>query len=173
MTPNELNIIASRHEREWGIGRLPLLVGEAMATRWQAALDLLSFDHPPAGQAWDGVRASLARGWAALAAEATARGHEPLPGPVAEAEYAPGRIFAVALDDHHRQALELRAKADGRKPGAYSVWSVAELAVLIRSIPIVTTIKEMFPGAEILPPRLPPVGRLPRDDLGPNLEPAA
>ena len=169
MTPTELDAVAARHEREWGIGRLPLLVGEQMAARWQAALDLLSQDRPPAGQTWDGVRDSLARGWAALAAEAKARGHEPLPSPVAEAEWEPGRVFAVALDTHHRQALELRAKADKRT--SYSVWTVAELATLVRSIPIVSNIKDMFPGSEILPQRLPPVGRVPRDDLGPVLEP--
>jgi hypothetical protein len=88
---------------------------------------------------------------------------------VAEAEWAPGRVFAVALDNHHRQALDLRAKAERRTH--YSVWTVAELATLIRSIPIVTSIKDLFPGAEILPPRLPPVGRVPKDDLGPILEP--
>lgn len=163
MTPVELDAIATRHEREWGIGRLPLLVSAESAARWQAALDLLAADYPPAGRSWDDVRASLARGWAALAQEARARGHEPLPGPVAEAEWEPGRIFAVALDPAHKQALELRATADKRDH--YSVWTVAELAVLIRSIPLVSTIKDMFPGADILPPRLPPVGRVPRDDI--------
>lgn len=163
MTPAELDAIAAKHERTWGIGRLPLLVSEATATRFAAALDMLAADFPPAGQTWDAVRASIARGWAALDAEARSRGHEPLPPPVAEAEWEPGKVFAVAHDNHHRQALELRAKADGRKH--YSVWTVAELAVLIRSIPIVSTIKDMFPGAEILPPRLPPVGKVPQDDI--------
>jgi hypothetical protein len=82
---------------------------------------------------------------------------------VAEAEWEPGKLFAVALDNHHRQALDLRAKADGR--AHYSVWTVAELAVLIRSIPIVSTIKDLVPCAEIVPPRLPPVGRVPRDEV--------
>jgi len=163
MTPAELDAIAARHEREWGMGRLPLLVSPESAARWQTAQDMLAADYPPAGRTWDDLRASLARGWAALAAEARARGHEPLPAPVAEAEWEPGRVFAVALDAWHKQALELRAKADKRE--SYSVWTVAELAVLIRSIPLVSTIKDMFPAAEILPPRLPPVGRVPRDEI--------
>ena len=163
MTAEELDAIASKHERQWGIGRLPLLVSEQTAARFAGALDLLTFDFPPAGQTWETVRASIARGWAALEAEARQRGHEPLPGPVAEAEWEPGKLFAVALDNHHRQALDLRAKADGRTH--YSVWTVAELAVLVRAIPIVSTIKDLFPGAEILPPRLPPVGKVPRDEV--------
>jgi hypothetical protein len=163
MTPAELDVIASGCEREWGIGRLPLLVSEQTAARFQAALDLLASDWPPAGQTWEAVRASIARGWAALDGEARKRGHEPLPGPVAEAEWEPGKVLAVALDNHHRQALDLRAKAEGRQH--YSVWTVAELAVLVRSIPIVSSIKDMFPGAEILPPRLPPVGKVPRDEI--------
>ena len=169
MTPTELDAVAAKHEREWGIGRLPLLVSPELATRWQSALDLLRNDHPPPGQTWDSVRGSLAKGWPAMAAEARARGHEPLPAPVAEAEWEPGRIFAVALNPVHKQALELRAKADERT--SYSVWTVAELATLVRSIPIVSNIKDMFAGAEILPPCLPPVGRVPMDDLGPVLEP--
>jgi hypothetical protein len=161
MTPADLDRIAAAHEREWGIGRLPLLVSETTAARWAAAMALLTADHPPAGQSWEAVRASLARGWAALATEARARGHAPLPGPVAEAEWEPGKVFAVALDAEHKHALELRSK--GRPH--YSVWTVAELAVLVRSIPIVSSIKDLFPGAEILPPRLPPLGPVPRDDI--------
>lgn len=171
MTPNELDAVAARHERQWGIGRLPLLVSSETAARWQAALDLLRHDHPPAGRSWDDLRASLARGWERLADEAKARGHEPLPGPVAEAEWAPGRIFAIALDQDHAQALNLRAKADGRKPGDYCVWTVLDVAHLIQSIPLASDILATWPGAEVLPPRLPPVGRVPRDDLGPVLEP--
>jgi hypothetical protein len=167
MTPAELDAVAAKHEREWGIGRLPLLVSPESAAKWQTALDMLASEYPPPGATWEQVRASLARGWAAIAAEARARGHDPLPGPVAEAEWEPGKVFAIALDATHKQALELRAKHDKRRH--YSVWTVAEVATLIRSIPIVTSIKDMFPGAEILPPRLPPVGRVPRDDLGPVL----
>jgi hypothetical protein len=163
MTPAELDAVAARYERQWGIGRLPLLVSAATATKWAAALDLLAAEYPPTGRTWEELRASLAKGWSALAEEAMLRGHEPLPGPVAEAEWEPGKVFGVALDPHHKQALELRAKADRREH--YSVWTVAELAVLVRSIPIVSNIKDMFAGADILPPRLPRVGRVPRDEI--------
>lgn len=169
MTPAELDLIANKHEREWGINRLPLIVSPDLAARFQGALDLLAADYPPAGKTWEEVRASIARGWQAMAADARARGHEPLPGAVAEAEWDKGKVFAVALDATHKQALELRAVADKRRH--YSVWTVAEIATLIRAIPLVSDIKDMLPGADIMPPRLPPVGQVPRDDLGPNLQP--
>jgi hypothetical protein len=158
----ELDAIAWRYEREWGIGRLPGLVSPETAERWRAAMALLDAAAPPKGKTWDQVRASLARGWGALATEARARGHEPLPPPVAETEYEPGRLFAIALDDAHRHALDARNKNEGRK---VAVWTVAEVAVIIQSIPVAATIKDLFPGAQVLPPRLPSLkGRWVQDD---------
>lgn len=164
MTAEELDAIAISYERRWGLGRLPRLVSAETATKWATATALLESDWPPAGQTWEAVRASLARGWAALEAEATARGHAPLPGPVAEAEWEPGRVFAVALDPEHKQALEVAAKQDGRQN--YSVWTVAELARLIASVPIVGEIKNTWPGAEITGrPQPRPVGPMLQDDI--------
>ncbi len=161
MTPAELDAVATRYERQWGIGRLPLLVSPETAARWEAAMAMLGADYPPPGRTWEQLRESLARGWAALAAEATARGHEPLPGPVAEAEWDKGRILAVALDDLHKQALVLRNK--GRDH--YSVWTVEDVATLIRSIPLVAEIGEEFPDASVLAPKPRPAGRLPADEI--------
>lgn len=162
MTAGELDAIASRYERAWGVNRLPLLVSEQSAAKWQTALDLLAAEYPPAGFTWEQVRQSLARGWAALEAEAKARGHEPLPGPVAEAEWMPGRLFAIAHDDAHRQAMELRNKADKRTVG---IFTVAEVARLIAHIPIVGEIKEAWPLADLQPPRRPVPGRMPEDAI--------
>lgn len=159
MTAAELDAIASRYEREWGPGRLPLLVSQATATRWHAALDLLTAEWPPAGQTWETVRASIARGWAALAAEATARGHAPLAPACFEAEWAPGRRFAIASDELHRHAIEARNKAEGRE---VSVWTVAEVAALIAEIPICAAVKEQFPNAVARPVSRGPV---PADEI--------
>lgn len=146
MTLSELDAIAWRYERLWGIGRLPLLVSPETAARWEAALAMLDAPAPPPGRTWDEVYQSIARGWEALAREATARGHAPLPPPVAEAELEPGKIFAIALNDEHRHALEARNKTDGRK---VTVYTVAEIAKLIRAMPLVDKIKATFPGATI------------------------
>jgi hypothetical protein len=167
MQLSELDALAWRYETTWGIGRLPQLVGAETKERFERALAMLGADHPPPGRTWEQVRASVARGWEAMAQEAAARGHAPLPPPVAEAEYEPGRLFAIALNDTHRHALDARNKAEGRK---VTVWTVLEIAVLIQSVPLASTIKDMFPGAAVLPPRLPPRGRFTQDEPGAILD---
>lgn len=152
MTPTELDEIASRYEREWGVDRLPRLVSEATAQRFQAAMDLLAADFPPAGRSWEDVRASVARGWAALAAEATQRGHAPLPPAIHEIplEGCPGAVAAICRDDVHAQALILRAKAEGR---TVSTWTLAEVVRVIQANELVNVIKDRFPGATVQPMR--------------------
>ena len=163
MTPAELDEIASRYEREWGVGRLPLLVSATTAQRFQSAMDLLAADFPPAGQTWDAVRASIARGWAALAAEATARGHEPLPPAIHEIplEGCPGAVAAICRDDAHAQALILRAKAEGR---TVSTWTLAEVVRVIQANELVNAIKDRWPGATVLPLRR-KAGAMPEDEI--------
>ena len=163
MTPAELDEIASRYEREWGVGRLPLLVSAATAQRFQFAMDLLAADFPPAGQTWEAVRASIARGWAALAAEATARGHEPLPPAIHEIplEGCPGAVAAICRDDAHAQALILRAKAEGR---TVSTWTLAEVVRVIQANELVNAIKDRWPGATVLPLRR-KAGAMPEDEI--------
>lgn len=161
MTPTELDEIASRYEREWGIDRLPLLVSAPTAQRFQAAMDLLAADFPPAGRSWEDVRASVARGWAALAAEATQRGHAPLPPAIHEIplEGCPGAVAAICRDDAHAQALILRAKAEGR---TVSTWTLAEVVRVIQANELVNVIKDRFPGATVLPMRR---QSLPEDEI--------
>ncbi len=148
MTLAELDEISARHEREWGVDRLPRLVSPETAKRWEAATALLADDFPPAGQTLEAVRASIARGWAALAQEARQRGHEPLPPACHEIplEGLPGAVAAVCLDDTHAQALILRAKAEGR---TVSVWTLAEVVRVIQSSEVVNQTKHLWPGATV------------------------
>lgn len=163
MTLDELDQIATRYEREWGIGRLPKLVSPETAQRWQAAMDMLAADFPPAGQTWEAVRASIARGWAALAAEAFQRGHGPLPPAIHEVplDGAPGAVAAICLDDEHAQAIALRAKAEGR---AVSTWTLAECVRVIQANELVNTIKHTWPGANVLPMRR-KAAEMPEDEI--------
>lgn len=163
MTLEELDQIATRYEREWGIGRLPKLVSDQTAQRWQAAMDMLAADFPPAGQTWEAVRASIARGWAALATEATARGHAPLPPAIHEVplDGCPGAVAAICLDDEHAQAIALRAKAEGR---TVSTWTLAECVRVIQANELVNTIKGTWPGATVLPMRR-KAGPMPEDAI--------
>lgn len=164
MTPAELDQIANRYEREWGVGRLPLLVSAQTAQRFQSAMDFLAADFPPAGRSWDDVRASVARGWAALAAEATQRGHAPLPPAIHEIplEGCPGAVAAICLDDAHAQAVLLRAKAEGR---AVNTWTLAEVVRVIQANELVNVIKDRFPGATVLPFRARSSAPMPDDEI--------
>ncbi|MFM7607651.1 MAG: hypothetical protein ACKO9A_02055, partial [Alphaproteobacteria bacterium] len=74
-----VDLVTDALERKWGVGRLRLLVGDALRERfdrqwakWQAAY---------ATQDLDGVRAhseAMRRAWAALEQAAIAAGHQPL-----------------------------------------------------------------------------------------------
>lgn len=160
MTPAQLDEVASSMERRWGINRLPLLVSQATAAKFKAAADALdTFNDHGALPGWaasaDALRAVVARGWQVMDAEATAAGAEPLGDAFAEAEWAPGRYFAIARDDAHKQALVLRVKAEKRD---VCIFSVQEVGQLVASIPDVARICELFPGAYVTTPPAPTRG---------------
>ena len=120
----------------------------------------------PAGARADATparRASIARGWAALAQEARQRGHEPLPPACHEIplEGLPGAVAAICLDDTHAQAVILRAKAEGR---TVSVWTLAEVVRVIQASEVVNQVKHLWPGAEVQKVRQ-RVPELPADEI--------
>lgn len=166
MTLSQLDEVANQMERRWGINRLPLLVTPATAAKFKAAADALdTFNDHGALPGWaptpEALRAVVARGWQAMDAEATAAGAEPMGEAFAEAEWAPGRFFAIARDDAHKQALVLRVKAEKRD---VCIFSVQEVGQLIASIPDVARICELFPGAYITTPPAPTRGGKRRAD---------
>lgn len=162
MLTSELDDVVASYERTWGINRLPLIVSAETAARFRAAEALHRQEHElgctPERSAT--LNAMMFRAWTALAKEAVARGHKPLGPSCFEAEWAPGRIFAIAVDAEHAQALNARNKAEGRD---VSVWTVAEVGALIGDIPLVRAIKDTWPGAEVRPlTKTPP---LPADEI--------
>lgn len=164
MSPS-LDALVARLERKWGMDRLPRLVPAELASKFRSAHD--RFDREWS-MATAERRAALAgmmeRAWTALDAAAEAAGAEPMPPACFEAEWQPGRVFAIAVDDAHRQVLVLRNKAEGRD---LAVFTIAEVAQLVASIPDVARIVELFPGAYLTakPGRSSFAGRpLPRDE---------
>lgn len=162
MLTSELDAVVATYERTWGIGRLPRLVSAETAARFQAAEDRHRQEHEvgcsPDRSAT--LNAMMFRAWTALAKEARDRGHEPLTPSCFEAEWAPGRIFAIAADAEHAQVLNARNRAEGRE---VCVWTVAEVGALIADIPLVRTVKETWPGAEVRPRSKP--RPLPEDEI--------
>lgn len=162
MLTSELDDVVASYERTWGIDRLPLIVSAETAARFRAAEALHRQEHELgcSQERSATLNAMMFRAWTALAKEAVARGHQPLGPSCFEAEWAPGRIFAIAVDAEHAQALNARNKAEGRE---VSVWTVAEVGALIGDVPLVRTVKEAWPGAEVRPlTRTPP---LPEDEI--------
>jgi hypothetical protein len=153
---------AAAMERKWGIDRLPLLVSPETRARFQAAHDLRNGEWNYATEERrQALDAMMARAWAALDAEAVQRGAAPLPPACFEIalDGLPGAFAAVCLDDHHGQAIALRAKAEGR---CVTVWTLAEVARVIQGASVINRIKDVFPGATVQPKR---VGPLPDDEI--------
>lgn len=152
---SKIDLLAASLDRKWGPGRLPLLVSRETAERfgyWRDQLaDAQEAEFPDAARLAE-LEGIVIRGWHALDAEAEAAGHQPMGDAWVEAEWAPGRIFAIALDDAHRQTLILRSKAEGRD---VSIFTVAEVGQLVASIPDVARIMELFPGAYVTTPPAP------------------
>jgi len=144
---SHLDHLANEMERKWGIGRLPLLVSAETAARFAAASDRHGAG-PTATHSQADLDAMMARAWAALDAEATARGAGQLPPAIHEIplEGCPGAVACLCLDDEHAQAVQLRAKAEGR---CVSVWTIAEVVRVIQSTELVNRIKHVFPGATV------------------------
>lgn len=142
-----LDDVASMYERRWGVDRLPRLVPADLRARFQAACDMRDAEWPNADAARkDALAAMMARAWAALEAAALAAGHAPLPNGCFEVALDGDAVGAIACDAEHAQALRLRAKAEGR---AVDVWTLAEVAAVMRANSAVSAIKAAFPGAEV------------------------
>lgn len=149
---SKIDLLAASLDRKWGCGRLTKIVSRETAERFGYWRDQLAdaqeadWQDPARLAALEGI---VIRGWRALDAEAEKLGHQPMPAAWVEAEWAPGRVFAIAIDDEHRQALVLRNKAESRD---VSVFTVADVAKLVESIPDVARIMELFPGAYVSTP---------------------
>lgn len=169
---SRLDQTANDMERKWGIGRLSLLVSPELAARFMAAQDVHGAG-PTATRSQADLDAMMARAWAAMDAEASARGASPLPPAIHEIplEGCPGAVAAICLDDEHAQAVLLRAKHEGR---TVSVWTLVEVVRVIQANELVNRIKDRWPGAVVLPTKA-RGGRVPQDAIpfGAEASPAA
>jgi hypothetical protein len=149
----------SAMERKWGVGRLRLLVSEPTRQRFDTAQEMWATacrdackpPHPVhAMQRLAEVAAMMARAWATLDAEAVQAGAAAM---VPEWwEVAPddpsSPVICVARTLRDAHAVGALAKKEGR---AVDVWSLDEVARVIRANGIVSAIKASFPGAIVTP----------------------
>jgi hypothetical protein len=138
-----LDEVASSMERKWGVGRLPLLVGDLMRAKWAAQQDKLNAAiasrlEVQVKEMVEGTK----RGWVALDRAAIEAGHRPRP--VDEWEFvlpSTGEVCVLVRD-----AADVgRIDADGRM-----VWSLEEVGTLIDKLPdAVKAVKAAFSQSKV------------------------
>jgi hypothetical protein len=155
-----VDVLTDSLERKWGVGRLRLLVDDALRERfdrqwrkWQAAY---------AAQDLDAVRAhseAMRRAWNALDQAATAAVHTPMAPEVWETRMPDGTVLAIVRGPGEQHALARQpADAAGR---AREVWSLDEIGRVIcawEGRNWVEAVRAEFPGAKVEALRLTPRG---------------
>jgi hypothetical protein len=146
-----VDALTDEMERNWGVGRLRLLVSDDLRERfdrqwckWQAAY---------AAQDLPALRAhseAMRRAWAALEAAAIEAGHAPLASEVWEARMPDGGVLAVVRTQQEAHA----ATRDSRE---CKVWTLEELGRVISAWEgrrWVEAFHECFPGVKVEAVRL-------------------
>lgn len=140
---------ARNMERRWGVNRLEGLVSPETAARYGSAIGKLNAAMEANDPAEVATRAGVCiRGMAAMDAEATAAGHQPIP-PAAQEIEVDGKLCAVMWD-----AAQWPVYA-ALRPGVrtYSPQEVANALAAYGGT--VAAIKDAFPGATVTAVRSP------------------
>lgn len=147
---------AREAEREWGFGRLPLLVGDELRAKFRRQ-EVKWRDACQAAWTADVLTAAMLanvathaggmqRAWGALAAAASEAGHRPVMPHVWEARLKDGTVCAIVQTN----AEASKVIAEGR---AVAVWTLEDVANVIDSLGALKDAKTYFPGAKVQPAR--------------------
>jgi hypothetical protein len=140
---------ARNMERKWGINRLEGLVSPETAARYGSAIGKLNAAMDANDPAEVAIRAGVCiRGMAAMDAEATTAGHQPIPPQVQEIEID-GKLCAVLWDGNQWQVYA------ALRPGVRT-YTPREVANALSAYgQTVAAVKDAFPGAEVKAVRKP------------------
>lgn len=149
--------IARTMEGKWGVGRLPLLVSPDTRTKFYVAGEKFNDALEASYRAkimtrdmLDHVKAKagvMERAWAALDAEATRKGEQPIDPDVWEVALSDGSILAVVQTN----ADASKVLRDGRNK---NVWTMDEVARAVEAFPdVVRQCKEAFGEIKVEPVR--------------------
>lgn len=140
---------ARRMDAKWGVNRLPGLVSPAMAQRWaQAMLNLNAAIYAADPELVAARVAACLRGFAAMDAEATAAGHQPIT-PAAWEFAIDGKVCALLRDDAAWPAYS------AVRPGV-RVYTIREVVNALAAYgQTVAAVKDTFPGAHSAAVRTP------------------
>lgn len=135
---------ARRMDAKWGVNRLPDLVSPAMNQRWAQAMVNLNAAIQSADPDLVAARvAACLRGFAAMDAEATAVGHQPIVPEAWEFEID-GKVCALLRDDAAWRAYS------AQRPGV-RVYTIREVVNALASYgQTVAAVKDAFPGAQVV-----------------------
>ncbi len=134
---------ARRMDARWGVNRLPDLVSPATNQRWaQAMVNLNSAIHSADPELTAARVAACLRGFAAMDAEATAAGHQPVTPEAWEFEID-GKVCALLRDDAAWPAYH------AQRPGV-RVYTIREVVNALAAYgQTVAAVKDSFPGAQV------------------------
>ena len=136
-----VDFTAAAMERKWGVGRLRLLVGQALREKFDRQARLFNeavWSYECGSVATQG--AAMIRGWQTLDASATDTGQEPLAPVVWEARKPDGSVLAIVRTNAEAHAV-------AREGRHLEVWTIDEVANLSAASKFVAETKQVFPGA--------------------------
>lgn len=134
---------ARNMERKWGVNRLEGLVSPETAARYGSAIAKLNAAIDANDPADTAARAAVCiRGMAAMDAEATAAGHQPIP-PAAQEIEVDGKLCAVLWDGNQWPAYA------ALRPGVRTYTPQEVANALAAYGQTVAAIKDAFPGAQV------------------------
>jgi hypothetical protein len=140
---------ARNMERKWGINRLEGLVPPAMAAKYGLAIAHLNACIDAANpNDTAAAAANCIKGLAAMDAEATAAGHQPIP-PAAQEIEVDGKLCAVLWDGNQWPAYA------ALRPGVRTYTPTEVANALAAYGQTVAAIKDAFPGATVTAVRSP------------------
>jgi hypothetical protein len=149
---------ARNAERKWGVNRLEGLVSPETAARYGSALGKLNAAIEANDPAEVAARAAVCiRGMAAMEAEATAAGHQPIPPQALEVE-VDGKLCAILADGAQWPVYA------ALRPGV-RVYTLREVANALAAYGAsVGAVKDAFVGAEVKAVRS-PLAQFLQDDI--------
>jgi hypothetical protein len=125
---NELDAVAVRYEKIWGVDRLPRLVGDELYQKWQRQMEkldtaLLQNDEALVME----LAAGCAKGWQVMDAEARANGHQPPQKPEAWHVRMGDKTLAVVATEDDAMVLQAHLPPDGD----VVIWPLSSIAHVI------------------------------------------
>lgn len=136
-------------ESRWGVDRLPYLVSSETRLKWWSAIERLNSAVEEEDSEDTRTRVAVCiRGLAAMEAEATAAGHQPIDPTWWEVAMPDGSVLRV-VKEWPEGSMARHATETGQGRPKVVVWSLDEVARLIAAYGAANVAKMVWPGATV------------------------